>query len=152
MRTGHALRNLSTTRQFALTLLRQDQPHPKRSLRGRRKTADRLAHDRESLLGLQGWACRQLPCFEDVLGKHAADKLLRRVQFHHTPQHASWLNGAEIKIGILNRRCLDRRVASQEHLKAEVAAWPLDRNKDARATNWKFTRQDADEKLSHHPV
>ena len=53
VRTGHAPRNLSTIRKFALTLLRQDQQYPKRSLRSRRKTADRLADYRESLLGLQ---------------------------------------------------------------------------------------------------
>ena len=91
-------------------------------------------------------------CFEDVLGKHAAAKLLRRVQFHYTPKHASWLNMAEIEIGILTRQCLDRRTASQEHLKAEVAAWQLDSNKEARTIDWKFTRQHADEKLSRHYV
>ena len=53
VRTGHAPRNLSTIRKFALTLLRQDQQYPKRSLRSRRKTADRLSDYRESLLGLQ---------------------------------------------------------------------------------------------------
>ena len=47
---------------------------------------------------------------------------------------------------------LDRRTASQEHLKAEVAAWQLDRNKEARTIDWKFTRQHADEKLSRHYV
>ena len=90
--------------------------------------------------------------FEEVLCKHAAAKLLRRVQFHYTPKHASWLNMAEIEIGILTRQCLDRRTASQEHLKAEVAAWQLDRNKEARTIDWKFTRQHADEKLSRHYV
>ena len=53
VRTGHAPRNFSTIRKFALTLLRQDQQYPKRSLRSRRKTADRLTDYRESLLGLQ---------------------------------------------------------------------------------------------------
>lgn len=53
VRTGHAPGNLSTIRKFALTLLRQDQQYPKRSLRSRRKTADRLTDYRESLLGLQ---------------------------------------------------------------------------------------------------
>ena len=91
-------------------------------------------------------------CFEDVLGKHAAAKLLRRVQFHYTPKHASWLNMAEIEIGILTRQCLDRRTATQDLLKSEVAAWQLDRNKEARTIDWKFTRQDADEKLSRHYV
>jgi predicted transposase YbfD/YdcC len=53
VRTGHAPRNLSVIRKFALTLLRQDQQYPKRSMRSRRNTADRLTDYRESLLDLQ---------------------------------------------------------------------------------------------------
>ena len=53
VRTGHAPRNLSTIRKFVLTLLRQDQQYPQRSMRSRRKTADRLTDYRESLLDLQ---------------------------------------------------------------------------------------------------
>lgn len=52
VRKDHAPQNLSALRKFALTLLRQDQHYPKRSLRGRRKTADRLPDYRASLLGL----------------------------------------------------------------------------------------------------
>jgi hypothetical protein len=61
-------------------------------------------------------------CFVDVLGSRAAAKLLRRVEFHYTPKHASWLNMAEIEIGILSRQCLDRRIASLELLVSEVDA------------------------------
>ena len=50
------------------------------------------------------------PCFEEVLGPAAARTLLRRVQFHHTPKHASWLNMAEIEINVLERQCLGRRL------------------------------------------
>ena len=46
-------------------------------------------------------------CFEDVLGVKPAKALLRRVVFHYTPKHASWLNMAEIEIGILDRQCLN---------------------------------------------
>ena len=53
VRVGHAPRNLSLIRKFALTLWRQDQQYLKRSLRSRRKTADRLPDYWESLLGLQ---------------------------------------------------------------------------------------------------
>ncbi|MBA3479064.1 MAG: transposase [Lautropia sp.] len=49
-------------------------------------------------------------CFEDVLGARAATRLLNRVRLHYTPKHASWLNMAEIEIGILTRQCLDRRI------------------------------------------
>ncbi|RMW98312.1 IS630 family transposase [Pseudoxanthomonas spadix] len=91
-------------------------------------------------------------CFDDVLGEPAAAKLLRRVEFHHTPKHASWLNMAEIEIGILSRQCLDRRVASQQVLRREVDAWQQVRNAQQRTIEWKFTRQDADQKLGRHYV
>ena len=91
-------------------------------------------------------------CFDDVLGVRAAKKLLRRVEFHYTPKHASWLNMAEIEIGILSRQCLDRRIASRELLQSEVDAWQQARNAERRTIEWNFTRQDADRKLGHHCV
>lgn len=91
-------------------------------------------------------------CFDDVLGERAAAKLLRRVQFHYTPKHASWLNMAEIEIGILSRQCLDRRIANRELLQSEVDAWQQARNEENRTIKWNFTRQDADQKLGRHYV
>ncbi|MCC6942662.1 MAG: IS630 family transposase [Novosphingobium sp.] len=91
-------------------------------------------------------------CFDDVLGSRAAEKLLRRVQFHYTPKHASWLNMAEIEIGILTRQCLDRRIANRELLQTEVDAWQQARNTEQRTIEWNFTRQDADRKLGRHYV
>jgi hypothetical protein len=91
-------------------------------------------------------------CFDDVLGTRAATKLLRRVEFHYTPKHASWLNMAEIEIGILSRQCLDRRIASRDLLRSEVEAWQQARNALERTIEWTFTRQDADQKLGRHYV
>jgi len=91
-------------------------------------------------------------CFEDVLGKRAASALLGRVRFHYTPKHASWLNMAEIEIGILSRQCLDRRLPTPNLLQREVDAWQIDRNAKRRTIQWKFTRQDADRKLGHRYV
>lgn len=91
-------------------------------------------------------------CFDDVLGRTAATKLLRRVSFHYTPKHASWLNMAEIEIGILSRQCLDRRIASADLLQSELDAWQTDRNEQRRTIEWKFTRQDADRTLGRHYV
>jgi hypothetical protein len=91
-------------------------------------------------------------CFDEVLGTRAATRLLRRVQFHYTPKHASWLNMAEIEIGILSRQCLNRRIPGRQLLRSEVAAWQNARNAQARTIEWKFTRQDADRKLSRHYV
>jgi hypothetical protein len=91
-------------------------------------------------------------CFEDVLGVRAARQLLRRVVFHHTPKHASWLNIAEIEIAALTRQCLQRRVPDHNSLRAEVNAWQRRRNSQRRRIEWSFTRQDADRKLARHYV
>ena len=90
--------------------------------------------------------------FHDVLGRREAQKLLKRVVFHHTPKHASWLNMAEIEIGILARQCLDRRIPDQQTLQGEVEQWQNTRNDQCRTIEWKFTRQDADRKLGRHYV
>ena len=90
--------------------------------------------------------------FEEVLGVKKANSLLRRVVFHYTPKHASWLNMAEIEIGILDRQCLDRRLPDQATIITEVNAWQLRRNTEQRGIEWSFTRQDADTKMARHYV
>ena len=91
-------------------------------------------------------------CFEDVLGIKQARVLLRRVVFHYTPKHASWLNMAEIEIGVLDRQCLDRRLPDRDMIVTEVDALQLRRNADEKGIAWSFTRQDADEKMARHYV
>jgi hypothetical protein len=78
-----------------------------------------------------------------------ARQLARRLEFHYTPKHGSWLNMAETELSILERQCLDRRIGEPEVLRVEVGAWEGRRN-DARATiNWRFTVADARVKLKH---
>jgi len=90
--------------------------------------------------------------FEEVLGVKRATQLLDRVEFHYTPKHASWLNMAEIEIGIMDRQCTGCRLPNEKTLRAGIVAWS-DRRNQARSTiDWKFTRQDADQKLSRHYV
>jgi len=91
-------------------------------------------------------------CFEDVLGKRTATRLLKRVRFHYTPKHASWLNMAEIEIGILTRQCLDRRIIDRGALAIEVDAWQREHNARCRTIRWSFTRQHADHKMSRYYV
>ena len=57
-----------------------------------------------------------------------ARRVLRRLEFHYTPKHASWLNMVEIEIGVLRGQCLDRRIGERERLVAEIAAWEQQRN------------------------
>jgi hypothetical protein len=90
--------------------------------------------------------------FEEVLGHKAATALLGRIEFHYTPKHASWLNMAEIEIGILERQCLERRLKDQATITLEVAAWQQRRNANHCGIVWSFTRQDADRKFGQHYV
>lgn len=90
--------------------------------------------------------------FVEVLGETAAAAMLARVEFHYTPKHASWLNMAEIEIGVLERQCTGCRLGTEALLQAEVAAWEHRRNQAKETIEWKFTRQKADEKLSRHYV
>ncbi len=90
--------------------------------------------------------------FEEVLGVKRATRLLNRVEFHYTPKHASWLNMAEIEIGIMDRQCTGCRLPNEQVLRSEVVAWAARRNQAQAKIDWKFTRQDADQKLSRHYV
>ena len=76
-----------------------------------------------------------------------ARRLLDRLEFHYTPKHGSWLNMAEIELGVLDRQCLDRRIADQGTLTNEIAAWEADRNASNATINWQFTTADARIKL-----
>jgi transposase len=60
-----------------------------------------------------------------------AHRILRRLEFHYTPKHASWLNMVEIEIGVLRSQCLDRRIDDRKTLEAEIAAWESQRNATA---------------------
>ena len=57
-----------------------------------------------------------------------ARRILRRLEFHYTPKHASWLNMVEIEIGVLRGQCLDRRIDDPKRLRREIAAWERKRN------------------------
>ena len=77
-----------------------------------------------------------------------AHRILQRLEFHHTPKHASWLNMVEIEIGVLRGQCLDRRIGERETLEAEIAAWQQQRNTSGARIKWKFTTEKARSKLA----
>ncbi len=78
-----------------------------------------------------------------------ARRLTERFEFHYTPKHGSWLNMAEIELAVLERQCLDRRIADQQMLTTEVAAWTDERNTKQVKVDWRFTTADARIKLKH---
>jgi len=83
----------------------------------------------------------------DAFSAPEARRVLKRLQFHHTPKHASWLNMVEIEIGVLRSQCLDRRIADQQTLLAEVAAWEKRRNAEGAQSQGMVTTEKAREKL-----
>ena len=76
-----------------------------------------------------------------------ARRIAERLEVHYTPKHGSWLDMAEIEIGVMSRQCLDRRIPDQRTLRREVAAWQAQRNQDGIRVDWRFTTEDARIKL-----
>jgi transposase len=76
-----------------------------------------------------------------------ARRILRRLEFHYTPKHASWLNMVEIEIGVLRGQCLDRRIDDPEWLRREIAAWERQRNAAGARIKWMFTTDKARAKM-----
>lgn len=88
--------------------------------------------------------------FEEILGKEKAASVLAQIEFHHTPIHASWLNMAEIEIGVMERQCTGRRFEGIPSMTEQVAHWQTDRNTVSKPIQWSFSREKADRKLSKH--
>jgi hypothetical protein len=59
----------------------------------------------------------------ETFGKKITKQLMKRIVFHYTPCHASWLNMAEIEIGILSRQCIIGRIGTEQELLQQVQAW-----------------------------
>lgn len=76
-----------------------------------------------------------------------ARRLAERLEIHYTPIHASWLNMAEIEIGVLSRQCLSNKVSDIAQMIQMVNAWQCRRNSSCASVDWHFTTQDARIKL-----
>jgi hypothetical protein len=76
-----------------------------------------------------------------------ARRLLRCLEFHYVPKHASWLNMVEIEIGVLRSQCLDRRIDSHQRLASEIAAWERQRNTSRARIKWMLTTEKARAKM-----
>jgi hypothetical protein len=88
--------------------------------------------------------------FYKAFAPQEARELTKRLEFHFTPKHGSWLNMAEIEFAALSRQCLNRRLADKDKMISEVKAWQEQRNKKAVKINWSFTTDKAQEKLARH--
>ena len=84
-------------------------------------------------------------CFEPA----EARRIAKRLEFHYTPLHGSWLNMAEIELSVLSNQCLNRRISDEVVLKREVLALERERNEAVALIDWRFSTQDARTKLQH---
>ena len=76
-----------------------------------------------------------------------ARRIAKRLEFHHTPKHGSWLNMAEIEFSVLARACLHGRHGDEDSLERGASACVSERNAIGATINWRFTAQDARRKL-----
>lgn len=72
-----------------------------------------------------------------------ARRLIDKLEIVYTPKHGSWLNIAEIELGVLNRQCMAERIGEKTELVRNVSAWEDRRNSKTAKINWQFTTADA---------
>jgi len=124
-----------------------------------RRSAEDYAHCMREVVDVHCPDAERIRVVQDNLSTHSAGalyqafppaearRILRRLEFHFTPKHASWLNMVEIEIGVLRGQCLDRRIDSKEQLEAEIAAWERQRNASGTRIKWMFTTDKARAKM-----
>jgi transposase len=124
-----------------------------------RRTAADFAHCMRELSDVHFAEADKIRVVLDNLSTHSASalyqtfpapearRILRRLEFHYTPKHASWLNMVEIEIGVLRTQCLARRIDSRLLLEGEINAWERQRNQTRARIKWMFTVEKARTKM-----
>lgn len=88
----------------------------------------------------------------ETFDKKEAKRILKKIQFHYTPVHASWLNVAEIEISVMDAECTETRIKDKQTLINEIKFWSSRRNLHRKKIDWKFTSEKADAKLKRYYV
>lgn len=124
-----------------------------------RRTAQDFARCMKSLVDVHFPSAEVIRLVLDNLSTHTpaalyqtfepaeARRIARKLEFHFTPKHGSWLNMAEIELAVLSKQCLDRHIPSADTMRCEIAAWETKRNAQHVTANWQFTTPDARIKL-----
>jgi len=87
--------------------------------------------------------------FTETFGARKAKRILSCIMFHYTPKHASWLNMAEIEIGVFSGQSIKGRGGTEEKLRMHAKIWQRERNRERAMINWKFTVKDARAKFKY---
>jgi hypothetical protein len=87
----------------------------------------------------------------DAFGAEVGGEIWDRFIVHYTPKHGSWLNQAEIEIGMFARQCLGhRRLPDLNTLRRQTRAWNLRINRAGTKINWLFDRKAARRKFGYN--
>ena len=104
-------------------------------------------HCEKIVLAMDNLNIRSISSLYKAFEPAIARQIAQRLEIHYTPIHASWLNMAEIEIGILSRQCLSQSLSSYELMARQVNAWTLHRNAACSTVHWRFSTSDARCKL-----
>jgi hypothetical protein len=112
------------------------------------KIADQMYPDAEMIVLVQDNLNTHSPAsLYEAFEPAEARRLMNRFEVHYTPKHGSWLDMAEIELGVLGRQCLAQRIDNVHDLRRQVQAWEVARDTAATKVNWQFTTADARIKL-----
>jgi hypothetical protein len=124
-----------------------------------RRTQHDFAEQMQALVDTHFPAAQRIRVVLDNLNTHTvaalyarfpaaeARRLARKLEFHYTPVHGSWLNMVEIELSVLSRQCLSQRISTAERLRTVVTTWATTRNAGHETVHWRFTTADARAKL-----
>jgi hypothetical protein len=124
-----------------------------------RRTTQDFAHCMKELVDLHFPKAAVISVVLDNLNTHTpaalyatfppaeACRILRKLDFHYTPKHGSWLNMAEIEFAVVSTQCLDRRLGDQARVRHVITAWEIGRNAAKATVDWHFTTAKARCKL-----
>ena len=92
-------------------------------------------------------------CLYERYSPAEARRIAKKIEWHYTPVHASWLNIAECELSVLRRQCLRSRLPDITSVSEKVAAWVDKRNSKQVSIDWRFTTVEARIKLKRlYPV
>ncbi len=89
-------------------------------------------------------------CFYEFYAANEARALSKRFEIHFTPKKASWLNMAEIEFSVMSKQCFARRIGSIRELRTQLWAWQMRHDKERAKIGWRFTTDQARDKLQRH--
>jgi transposase len=105
------------------------------------------AHAEKIVLVMDNLNTHSIGSLYEAFEPAEARRIVEKLEIHYTPKHGSWLNMAEIEIGVMSRQCLSEYVPTMKQMKNEVQSWQHKRNWKGITVNWQFTTEDARIKL-----